>query len=295
MNQSDFFNACSKGDIDLAEQLISHVDINKKGILSQTPLINAARYGHKYIVELLINNGADLNLQRIDGNTALMLAISSGYRKIAFLLIDSKANLEIKNNDGFTALIVAAIFSEHEVIKHLLKNGATPNAQDNKGFTAIYYRFDAASLLIEYQIDLNLQSNSGNTALMYGAYKGCYIKSAELLLSCNIEIENKSGWTALMIAEKYHRRDIAELLLKVGANINHQDINGDTLLIRSGQEDILFLHKNGADFFIENNARDSGYSLLIERKNNSGFLNSLLEKVYLERYVSDEQGNYRGL
>ena len=55
--------ACKKGDIEAVKQhLAAGADVNaKKAVEGETPLHEAAYFGHKEVAELLIAGGADVN------------------------------------------------------------------------------------------------------------------------------------------------------------------------------------------------------------------------------------------
>lgn len=57
---------------------------------SMTPLMAAVYTGHKDIVEILLNNGADLNLLNSDEKSALDIAKEQGYSDIILLLSNSE-------------------------------------------------------------------------------------------------------------------------------------------------------------------------------------------------------------
>lgn len=51
----------------------------------------------------------------------------------------------------------------------------------------------------------------------------------------NINKPNQYGITMLMIATQYNRAPMVQALLKAGAEVNHQDIDGNTALIRASR------------------------------------------------------------
>jgi ankyrin repeat protein len=57
-----------------------------KNKASFTPLHEGAYNGHKEIVELLINSGADVNTMKIDGMTPLDMATFGNHNEIIDLL-----------------------------------------------------------------------------------------------------------------------------------------------------------------------------------------------------------------
>ena len=74
--------------------------------------------------------------------------------------------------------------------------------------------------------------NNGQTALQIAS---CYAgkEIVELLISrgININEKDKNGETALHIAVQYNRKEIAEFLISHGININEKDKNGETCLL----------------------------------------------------------------
>ncbi|HIM11138.1 TPA: ankyrin repeat domain-containing protein [Candidatus Poribacteria bacterium] len=75
------------GDLEAVKQhLAAGTDVDAKNQWRATPLLKAAREGHKAISELLINNGADLNAKNVDGKTPLDYAIENNHTNIADLL-----------------------------------------------------------------------------------------------------------------------------------------------------------------------------------------------------------------
>ena len=87
-----------------------------------SPLHWACEYGHKQIVELLINHGVKLNVKNSLGHTELMLAAWNGYVCTTKRLLAYGARINAKTKEGFTCLHFAAHEGHVDVIKLLLKN-----------------------------------------------------------------------------------------------------------------------------------------------------------------------------
>jgi cytohesin len=60
--------------------------VNAKSERGRTPLANAARWGHKEIIELLIAKGANVNAKDEDGDTPLDWAIEDNHTEVPDLL-----------------------------------------------------------------------------------------------------------------------------------------------------------------------------------------------------------------
>ena len=69
-------DAAKAGNIKAVKQHIAAgTDVNAKGRWGSTPLLLAALYGHKEVVELLISNGADVNARDFLGMILVDVAI----------------------------------------------------------------------------------------------------------------------------------------------------------------------------------------------------------------------------
>lgn len=77
---------------------------NKKNF---THLMNAARSGHREVLNVLIDHSAQLNQQDDQGNTALHYAASQGFTEIVRDLLNSGANKEIQNIEMKTPINLA--------------------------------------------------------------------------------------------------------------------------------------------------------------------------------------------
>jgi ankyrin repeat protein len=96
----------------------------------------AASYaGHKEVVRLLLENGADIDC--IDDNTsntensALMLAIDQGHEEVACLFLEKGININFDSPGayGTNALEIAATRGNESLVKLLLDHGAEPGPQ----------------------------------------------------------------------------------------------------------------------------------------------------------------------
>jgi ankyrin repeat protein len=143
--------------------------------MAKTTLMLAASEGHKDIVELLLDSGAEVDAKAAYGSTALMQAVGrEGHAEIAKMLIDRGADV---NAHGFEpSLTIAATGQRIDLVKLLLDSGADVNARDDEGYTALmepadYGYKDVVEVLIAAGIDVNARSNEGFTALRYAKEK----------------------------------------------------------------------------------------------------------------------------
>jgi ankyrin repeat protein len=111
-----------KGNIEAVKQhLAAGTDVNliSDGI-EKTALHDAALEGHKEIVELLIDNGANVNAKNTIGETPLHQAVS---REVVELLIANKAKVNTLSRLGQTPLDWAIIKNQTEIVDLLRKHG----------------------------------------------------------------------------------------------------------------------------------------------------------------------------
>jgi len=101
--------AAALGNIEMVKQYLdSGTDVNAKDETGGTLLDEAAGWGRKDIVELLIAEGADVNTKYDDdGSTPLHLSAWKGHFETTELLIAADADVNAKMEDGDTPLDLA--------------------------------------------------------------------------------------------------------------------------------------------------------------------------------------------
>ncbi|XP_071078472.1 uncharacterized protein [Haliotis cracherodii] len=118
--------ACREGDVGTVMFVLSLnvVDIVKRGDRSRTPVMLAAERGHRYVVELLVIEGADVSLLDEDGNNILHLACRGGYvETVEFVLSLIVVDIDARNDWGQTAADVARSGGHRRVVELLKSRG----------------------------------------------------------------------------------------------------------------------------------------------------------------------------
>jgi ankyrin repeat protein len=118
--------------------------------LGHTPLAMAVVNDYVYMIERLLELGADPNIADYNGDTPLIKTIWSVSNndaeneqifKIVKALIEHGANVNAENDNGRTALFTAIYQNNTDIALCLIENGATLEYKDihKENFTLLHY------------------------------------------------------------------------------------------------------------------------------------------------------------
>jgi len=132
--------AVKNNEVALVRELIKQgVNINELDTNQDAPLIMAAYKGYTGIVKLLLEAGADVAV--VDPGmkaTALHAAAYAGNAEAAKLLLEYKIDIDKQGPyNGYTALHDAVWQNNVETAKILIEAGANLNIKSNSGETAL--------------------------------------------------------------------------------------------------------------------------------------------------------------
>lgn len=96
-------------------------------VAGNTPLHQAALYGHFSTVKVFLDRGADQAVVNSQGRTALHMASEGGHVDLVRLLLDRGQYIDAKDLDGITPLFLAAGLGHEETVLLLLDGGADIN------------------------------------------------------------------------------------------------------------------------------------------------------------------------
>ena len=180
----------------------------------------AAQNGHVKACALLLDAGADPTACAEDGNPPLWVAAFKGRLEVCALLLARGAYVDQSNRNGSTALYAAAQEGHAPTVRLLLAGNAYPLAKTKKGSFALYVaaalgRTEAVRVLLDLSAAgtaVDMLCND-STALCAAADNG-HIDVCEALLGngANVHYANRSGWTALALAERSGYPAVAALL-----------------------------------------------------------------------------------
>ncbi|KAI5622572.1 tankyrase-1 isoform X3 [Silurus asotus] len=228
-----------------------------------TPLHLAAGYNRVRIVQLLLQHGADVHAKDKGGLVPLHNACSYGHYEVTELLLKHGACVNAMDLWQFTPLHEAASKNRVEVCSLLLSHGADPTLVNCHGKSAVdmaptpelkerlTYEFKGHSLLqaareadmakvkktLALEI-INFKHPQTHETALHCAVASPHPKRkqvAELLLrkGANVNEKNKDFMTPLHVAAERAHNDILEVLQKHGAKMNAVDTLGQTALHRA--------------------------------------------------------------
>jgi len=148
-------------------------DVNAKGGESNaTAAMWAAQRSHFYIVNLLLQNGADPLLTDNQGYNILHLATIDGNALLLILLLHQNIPVDTPDPQGHTSLMWAGYKGWPACVILLLRWGANVNATDDIGFTPLHWALIKGSKpcldkMIEYGADRFAKTNDGKTPTTY--------------------------------------------------------------------------------------------------------------------------------
>lgn len=138
-----------------------------------------------------------------------------------------------------TRLVRAVLANDSSATEEALKLGFNANLNDNRGWTPLHLaaladsRINCLKTIVQHSsVSINSQTFLGETALFMGCQNGCQ-EVVKLLLNqpkCLINLSNNEGVSPLHVACSEKHSKVMQLLVKHGAAINSQDLNGYTPL-----------------------------------------------------------------
>ena len=231
----DFLSVAGGGDLVEVKRLLGQkVDVNLKGgALNLTAIMEAASNGHKEIVKVLIDAGAEVNAQDDLNNTALIEAAKKGHKSIVEMLLDAGANVNIQEKiRGNTAIIEAASNGHKETFEVLIKAGANINDINTISTLLIYAAKNGWEDKVTTFIDKGANIKTLNEALIEAAKNG-HKEVVKILIGAGVDVNAKEdilNYTVIMEAANNGHKETVEVLIDAGADLTIKNNKGKTVL-----------------------------------------------------------------
>ncbi|XP_069588476.1 serine/threonine-protein phosphatase 6 regulatory ankyrin repeat subunit B-like [Ranitomeya imitator] len=229
---------CRKRDVDVVKLLVEYgASVDSQNGDGQTPLHVAAWEGDEMTVKFLYQCKADPNLTDTMDRSPLHVAAERGHSGIVELLTEKfRANVLARTKDGDTLMHIASQCGHSEAALTFLKKGVLlhmPNksgalclhAAARRGHTAV------VKALLQKGAQVNARTKENYTALHIAA-ENSKPQVVQTLLGFGAQVQPKGGKdqeTPLHIAARIKDGEkVAEILLKSGADVNMERVNGET-------------------------------------------------------------------
>jgi ankyrin repeat protein len=245
--------------VDLAERMVLSIqnvddDRDDNGF---TLLHIATHHQSLWMVDLLLDRGADIEATADDGTTPFLLACQQD-PEFGMQLLQRGANFNAKTRKTNASVLHVMAVAGLAPSPHLVEMGLDINEQTLRGYTplasALSYGHEALTLtLMARGAHVNWKTDKDRTALHFAARHGMHA-AVEKILEHDVDINavDSSGWTSLHEACATGNTAVVALLLDAGADIERPIPTGDRPLhcaLINGKEDIvLLLLERGADF-----------------------------------------------
>ena len=268
--------AVQEGHHDVVEVLIdAGADIDAKINGGRTPLHVACLYRKLAIVKVLVKAGADVCVTTNEGTTCLMLASNYGHTEtvrylvglpevdvhaannhswtplhhavkrnngshpdVIQVLIDAGADIEAKSGNGRSPLLLACEVGKLDALKILVEAGAAVCATDSQGDTCLILATSFGHTeIVRYlvglkEVDVNYQGRNNDTAL-HNAVDDGLRDVVEVLIDAGADIEAKDeqGCSPLLLACVLGKLDAVKMLVDAGAAVCATESEGHTCLM----------------------------------------------------------------
>ncbi len=238
-SKSSLAIALEKGHVGIAKVLISHGAnmeiIDELDDLETHPLFSPQ---NNYMMEYMLNHGANPNMWTCDGRTPLHIAAQNGRDRMLDILVENGADIDQQDKDGCSPLMLAIKEGHRPFTIGILALGADANISDKDGSTPLYLACEqgnsmcASQILHEALVDVDRTTSMGKTALHIASHHG-YSDMVALLLaaSADVTLQDSEGRTALHEACQAGHLTIVVQLEYACADPDIADNNGNTPLM----------------------------------------------------------------
>lgn len=270
---TELWEAVKKGDTAKVNSILSMKPelVNISNDFIHLAIWHCHEESRKDVVDILISMGADVNARDKGGGTPLHAAAGLGEKDIIEILLANGADIHARNEFGSTPLHNAALNGRHNgAIQLLLDNGADINAKSIDGETPIQSAWPL-SHFEEESYDPNDECAIWSWETIQDEDYDDKIKTIKLFLDNGVDantwysfrerVVDKHAdpnsteivlvYPLLQLATSHNQKELVEMLLAYGADVNSGGRKGFTALhfaaLRGNVEIGKMLIEKGAD------------------------------------------------
>lgn len=184
-SDTDVFTYIKEGSVDKVSATLNNDGLNleKRNLSGDTPVIVAARHGRLEILQLLVNAGANINALDRKKRDVLNIAITTRNPELARVALELGADPTLVTSvyDG-GAIIYGSAKGAVEIVEMLIKAGAPLNRVNNLGWTPLLEvailgngsgkYISIANILIEAGADPSIPDRNGKTPFDHAKARG---------------------------------------------------------------------------------------------------------------------------
>jgi ankyrin repeat protein len=181
------------------------------------------------------------------------------------LWVTRGVNIEAGNGEGQTPLMLAARLGRLDLVAYLVSRGVWVNAMDCRGYTAFALAASAGHLACVRYLRSRGANPNAVAPLLDCVRRGMAGMCRTLLAhGTQVDLADRRGNTALMVAASHGHCALAQRLLHCGANhfrVNHMGLSAWHLALRAGHYRLAALLETGDDCFSRRGLRHLRYAV----------------------------------
>ena len=261
---SPIHNAVISNDVSLLKSLLDNrCDIEKRNNYGSTAFLLAVERDNITMAKILISRGAEVDVLDFGAKTSLYYATLNENEGMVDLLLCNKASVCVPMEGTDTPLHIACKHGNMHIVKRLIEHGANMYSVGMHEMKPIDYAIVYKRKNV-FDHFLSLGYKPMKPSLHIAALHGNINATWNLLLLNRIDVNSLyKGNTALYLASWHGFKEIVEMLIEYGADIDLKSSDGETPLmiatIFCKTEVVRILLKKGANTSLKNNFQKSVY------------------------------------